>query len=302
MNLETKEIQTKKVESKTCKVGLVLEGGSMRGMFTAGVLDTFMDFGIKVDGIIGVSAGALFGPNYFSNQKGRALRYNKRFCKDRRYMSLLSFLLTGNMVNKNFAFYGVTTKYDIFDNDTFMKNNTGYYATVTNVETGKPEYIKINNILKEMETLRATSAIPFVSRLVEIDGKKYLDGGISDSIPVLKCKELGYDKIIVILTRPIDYRKKPFPQKLMDVIAWRYKKYPNFVETMANRYKRYNETVKNIIDMEKNGEIFVIRPSESINLKTIERNADNLQAVYNLGVKDCKGGIERLKEYLHNES
>lgn len=194
----------------------------------------------------------------------------------------------------------MTTKYDIFANGTFMKNNTGFYATVTNVETGKPEYLKINNILKEMETLRATSVIPFVSRLVEIDGKKYLDGGISDSILVLKCKELGYDKIIVVLTRPIDYRKKPFAKKLMDVIAWRYKKYPNFVETMANRYKRYNETVETIIDMEKNGEIFVIRPSESINLKTIERNADKLQEVYDLGVKDCKVEIAGLKQYLHS--
>lgn len=259
-----------------------------------------MEEGIKIDGIIGVSAGALFGPNYFSKQKGRALRYNKRFCKDRRYMSLLSFLLTGNMVNKKFAFYDVTTKYDIFDNDIFMENNTGYYATVTNVETGKPEYLEIKDISKEMEILRATSAIPFVSQLVEIDGKKYLDGGISDSIPVLKCRELGYDKIIVILTRPIEYRKEPFSAKMMKLMAWRYKKYPKFIETMGNRYQMYNQTVEDIIQMEEKGDIFEIRPSESINLKTVERNAEHLQAVYDLGVKDCKARLDLLKEYLHS--
>ncbi len=178
-------------EKRQQKIGLVLEGGSMRGMYTAGVLDTFMDEQIEINGIIGVSAGALFGPNYFSKQKGRVIRYNKRFCKDRRYMSFWNFLTTGNLVSRDFAYYELTTKYDIFDNETFMKNNTGYYMTATNVETGKPEYFEITDILKEMEKLRATSAIPFVSRIVEVDGKKYLDGGISDSIPVMKCKEMG---------------------------------------------------------------------------------------------------------------
>lgn len=282
------------------KVGLVLEGGSMRGMFTAGVLDTFLDEEITADGIIGVSAGALFGPNLFSKQRGRALRYNKKFCKDRRFMSIPSFLLTGNLVNKQFAFYDVTKKHDIFDNETFMKNNTGYYATVTNVETGKAEYLEIKNIIEEMETLRASSAIPFVTKIVEIDGKKYLDGGISDSIPVLKCKEMGYDKIIVVLTRPIEYRKKPFSKNVIKLIAAKYKKYPAFVKTMEERYKMYNQTVDTILDMEKKGEIFVIRPSKPINLKVIERNADNLQSVYDMGVRDCKKVLHELKKYLEN--
>ena len=284
--------------SENTKVGLVLEGGSMRGMFTAGVLDTFMDEGIKIDGIIGVSAGALFGPNYFSKQKGRVIRYNKRFCKDRRYMSLLSFLFTGNIVNKNFAFYDVTTKLDIFDNETFMQNNTGYYATVTNVETGEPEYLEIKDIVGELEKLRATSALPFVSKIVEIEDKKYLDGGISDGIPVLKCKELGYDKIIVVVTRPIDYRKEPMSEKMLKLMSMKYKKYPNFVEALRNRYKKYNETVEAILDMEAKGEIFVIRPSEAITLKTIERNADNLEAVYQMDIADCKRALEHLKRYL----
>lgn len=280
------------------KVGLVLEGGSMRGMYSTGVLDTFMDHDIHVDGIIGVSAGALFGPNYFSKQKGRPLRYNKRFCKDRRFMSIPSFLFTGNLVNKQFAFYDVTLKYDIFDNETFKKNNTGYYATVTNVETGKAEYLEMKDIIKEMEILRATSAIPCVSQIVEWDGKKYLDGGIADSIPVLKCKEMGYDKIIVVLTRPIDYRKKPLSGKLLEFVKFKYKKYPNFIQTMKNRYIDYNHTVETIIDLENKKEIFVIRPSKPIHMSAIVRNPNELQEVYDLGVQDGLNRIDALKEYL----
>lgn len=282
------------------KVGIVLEGGAMRGMFSAGVLDTFMDEDIKIDGMIGVSAGALFGPNYFSKQRGRVIRYNKRFCRDRRYMSFWSFLFTGNIVNKNFAFYEVTNKLDIFDNETFLKNCTGYYVTATNVETGKPEYLEIKDVVKELEKLRATSALPFVSRLVEVDGKKYLDGGISDSIPVLKAKEMGYDKIIVVLTRPIEYRKTPMSEKLLKIMGMKYKKYPAFIETLRNRYRNYNDTVEKILELEEKGEIFVIRPSEPIVVKTIERDESKLQYVYDLGVRVCKERIEALKEYLEN--
>lgn len=282
------------------KIGLVLEGGSMRGMYTAGVLDTFMDANIKVDGIIGVSAGALFGPNYFSNQKGRVIRYNKNYCNDSRYMGLKSFLMTGNLINRDFAYYELTTQHDIFDNETFMKNNTGYYLTVTNVETGKPEYLEIKDIIKEMEKLRATSAIPLVSQIVEIDGKKYLDGGISDSIPVLKCKEMGYDKIIVVLTRPDTYRKKQYSKHLLRLMMLKYMDYPNFLKTVARRHKMYNHTLNLIAKMEQQGDIFVIRPSDPINVKVVERNADNLQKVYDMGVCDCRKQLDALKSYLGN--
>lgn len=282
------------------KIGLVLEGGAMRGMYTAGVLDVFMDNNIHFDGIIGVSAGALFGPNYFSKQRGRVIRYNKRFCKDRRYMSLINFVLTGNAINKKFAFYDVTTKYDIFDNETFMKNNTGYYVTATNVETGEAEYLEVKDILKDMEMLRATSAIPLVSKMVKINDKKYLDGGVSDSIPVDKCKKLGYEKIVVVLTRPIEYRKEVLSSKKLKLVNLRYKKYPNLIKTMENRHKEYNKTIEKIIDMENKKEIYVIRPSESINVKVIERDPEMLQDVYELGIRDAKRNIKNLKKYLED--
>ena len=282
------------------KVGLVLEGGAMRGMYTAGVLDIFMDNDIKIDGILGVSAGALFGVNYFSKQKGRALRYSKRFCKSRRYMSFLSYIFTGNIINKNFAFYKVSKELDVFDDETYKKNNTSFYAVVTNVETGKAEYLEIDSCFDKMESLRATSAMPLVSRMVEINGNKYLDGGISDSIPVDKCMKLGYDKIIVVLTRDIDYRKKELSNKVVKSLNKRFKKYANLVETMINRPKEYNNTINKILELEKEGKIFVIRPSSPINIKILERNPDNLQKVYDLGVNDCNNNLSSLKNYLKN--
>ena len=283
---------------KTCKVGLVLEGGSMRGMFTAGVLDTFLDENIEVDGIIGVSAGAVFGPNYYSKQKGRAIRYNKRYCKDKRFMSLESFVLTGNLVNKDFAYYEVTFKHELFDNETYRKNNKGFYVTVSNVETGKAEYLPFEDI-SQMELLRATAAIPFVSQIVEYNGNKYLDGGVCDSIPVLKAKEMGFDKIVVITTRDLDYRKKEFSKSVRKLAKSVYRKYPKFVDAFIYRPFHYNQTVEQIIEMEKNNEIFVIRPSMPIQLHTIERDENKLQEVYDLGVQVAKERLEALKEYLN---
>ena len=155
-------------------IRLVLEGGAFRGLFTAGILDVLLENNIEIDEIVGVSAGALFGVNYFSNQKGRVIRYNKKYCGDKRYMSIKSLILTGNYINKKFAFYKVTKELDPFDNEIFKKNNKEYYAVVTNVETGKPEYLKIKSPVDDLEILRATSAIPLFSKIIKIDGKKYL--------------------------------------------------------------------------------------------------------------------------------
>lgn len=277
------------------KVGLVLEGGGMRGMYTSGVLDVFLDNNIEVDGIIGVSAGVLFGVNYLSKQKGRAIRYNKKYCKDKRYMGMYSLLTTGNIINKEFSFYELPFKLDIFDEETYKKSKTEFYATVTNIETGKPEYIKVECPSRQMELFRATSAMPYVSEIIEYNDRKYLDGGIADSIPVDKCKEMGFDKIVVILTRPIEYRKKPTNKLLAKL---KYSKYPNLVETICNRYKNYNSAVEKVIDMENKKEIFVIRPSNTIDVKRIERDADKLQEMYDLGINDCQNLLDKLKEFL----
>lgn len=277
------------------KVGLVLEGGAMRGMYTAGVLDIFLDNKIKVDGIIGVSAGVLFGVNYLSHQRGRVIRYNKKYAKDKRYMGISSLIKTGNIINRDFAYYEVPTKLDVFDQENYSKTNIPFYATVTNVETGEAEYIRVTDVFKQMELLRATSAMPIISRIVEIDNKKYLDGAIADSIPIDKMKSLGYDKLIVVLTKPLEYRKK---KRGSSLIKFYYRKYPMFAKTMQNRYIKYNETIEKIIDLENKGDIFVIRPSREVKMSRIEKNPDKLQEMYDLGINDGKKIIKKLRKYI----
>lgn len=277
------------------KIGLVLEGGGLRSIFTAGVLDLFLDENIHIDGVIGVSAGALFGLNLPSKQKGRALRYNKKYAKDKRYMGLHSLLTTGNIVNRDFAYYELPSKLDPFDQQAFEASGMDFWVTVTNVETGEPEYIKINNVFEQMEAFRATSSMPIVSKIVEIEGKKYLDGGVSDSIPVQKFIEMGYDKIIVVLTRPLEYRKKPSSMWLFKRF---YKKYPKLVERWANRYAEYNQAVEQVIQLNEKQQIFVIRPSRTVKISRLEKDVNKIQAMYDLGVEDAQNALADLKAYL----
>jgi len=279
------------------KVGLVLEGGAMRGLYTAGILDIFLDNNIKVDGIVGVSAGVLFGSNYPSKQRGRVIRYNKKYIKDKRYMSIRSLLKTRNFVNKDFSFYELPFSLDVFDEKAFEESGIDFYATVTNVETGKAEYIKVSNVLEQMEVLRATSALPYMSEMIELENGKYLDGGLSDSIPVEKCKELGYAKIIVVLTRAKKNRKKKSNGILARIV---YRKYPNLVKAINTRYKNYNDCIEKIIDMENKKEIFVIRPSRTVKIKRMEKDINKLQEMYDLGIEDGKNIMNELKEYLKN--
>ena len=278
------------------KIGLILEGGAMRGLYTAGVLDVFLDNkDIKIDTIIGVSAGALFGVNYKSRQKGRTLRYNLKYANDERYMGFKSLVKTGDIVNREFCYDEIPNKLDVFDNDTYKKTPEEFYAVVTNLDTGKPEYIKIDDAQKDLEYLRASGSMPYVSKIVQIDGKKYLDGGTSDSIPVDEMMKMGVDKVIVVLTRPIEYRKKKSSKKIS---KWFYKRYPNYIDTLNNRYKMYNSEVEKVISLEKDKKIFVIRPSRKVEIKRIERDTEKLQEMYDLGVEDAKNSLKDLKNYL----
>ena len=242
-----------------------------------------------------MSAGALFGVNLLSKQRGRALRYNKQFLNDPRYIGLKSWLRTGNIVNKEFAFYDVPFKIDIFDNETFKQSQTDFYATLTNVETGEAEYHLITDPFAQMETLRATSAMPYVSQIVEVDGKPYLDGGIADSIPLAFCQSLGFDKVIVVLTRPFDYRKTPSNPLISKLF---YRKFPNLAKTLQNRYQVYNQQVEDVIQQSEQGKIFTIRPSVTLPIKRIEKDLNKVQAMYDLGVSDATRELENLKAYL----
>ena len=279
------------------KVGLVLEGGGMRALFTAGVLDALLDVKeLDVDGIVGVSAGALFGANYVSGQKERAIRYNKKYARDKRYMGLHSWITTGNAVNKEFAFYEIPFKLDIFDQEKFKQSKIDFYVVMTNVENGQAEYVLIKDVFEQMEYLRATSALPFASKIIEINGKKYLDGGISDSIPIDYCQSLGYDKIILVLTRPENSYKE---DKLNFLYKLVYRKYPNLVERLINMGKDYEVVLKKIKDLENENKIFVIRPPEVLKIGRLEKNEYKIQNVYDIGLNTGIKEIDNLLNYLN---
>jgi len=279
------------------KVGLVLEGGGMRALFTAGVLDALLDVKeLDIDGIVGVSAGALFGANYVSGQKERAIRYNKKYARDKRYMGLHSWITTGNAVNKEFAFYEIPFKLDVFDQEKFKQSKIDFYVVMTNVENGQAEYVLIKDVFEQMEYLRATSALPFASKIIEINGKKYLDGGISDSIPIDYCQSLGYDKIIVVLTRPENIHKE---DKLNFLYKLVYRKYPNLVERLINMGKDYEVVLKKIKDLENENKIFVIRPPEVLKIGRLEKNEDKIQNVYDIGLNTGIKEIDNLLNYLN---
>ena len=279
------------------KVGLVLEGGGMRALFTAGVLDALLDIKeLDIDGIVGVSAGALFGVNYVSGQKERAIRYNKKYARDKRYMGFYSWITTGNAVNEEFAFYEIPFKLDVFDQEKFKQSKIDFYVVMTNVESGKPEYVLIKDVFKQMEYLRATSALPFASKIIEINGKKYLDGGISDSIPIDYCEGLGYDKIILVLTRPKNTHKE---DKLNFLYKLVYRKYPNLVERLINMGKDYEVVLKKIEDLENKNKIFVIRPPKVLKIGRLEKNEDKIQNVYDIGLSAGKKEIDNLFKYLN---
>ena len=279
------------------KVGLVLEGGGMRALFTAGVLDALLDIKeLDIDGIVGVSAGALFGVNYVSGQKERAIRYNKKYARDKRYMGFYSWITTGNAVNEEFAFYEIPFKLDVFDQEKFKQSKIDFYVVMTNVESGKPEYVLIKDVFKQMEYLRATSALPFASKIIEINGKKYLDGGISDSIPIDYCEGLGYDKIILLLTRPKNTHKE---DKLNFLYKLVYRKYPNLVERLINMGKDYEIVLKKIKDLENKNKIFVIRPPQVLKIGRLEKNEDKIQNVYDIGLNTGIKEKENLLKYLN---
>lgn len=276
-------------------IGLVLEGGAMRGMFTAGVLDVFLDYNITVDCAVGVSAGALFGVNYISGQKGRVIRYNKRFNKDKSYMGLRPLITEGNIVSTEYAYDRVPKHLDLFDDEAFMKSTVPFYAVITDIHSGNPEYIRINSVFSQMDTLRASGSMPFVSKPVEINGKQYLDGGLSDSIPFEWLSAQGCDKLVVILTRDIDYRKKPMNR----VIVHTYKhKFPAVYKRLKHRHELYNKSVEKLKEWEKQGKAFVIRPSQPIEISRIEKDEQKLQSVYDIGVKDATAALPELLKYI----
>lgn len=274
------------------KKGLILEGGAMRGMFTAGVLDVFLENNVQFDGVVGVSAGAVFGCNYKSKQVGRAIRYNKRFMGDKRYCSISSLLKTGDLFNAKFCYETLPYELDLFDTETYDNNPLDFFCVCSDVNTGKPVYKNINKCDSTTLTwMRASGSMPIASRPVEVDGYTLLDGGITDSIPLKYFEDSGYDQNVVVLTQPRDYKKKP--NSMLPLMKLFLRKYPAIIEAIKNRHLMYNAETEYVFEQEAKGKVKVICPEQSLNISRIEKNPDELQRVYDLG---RKAGLKFLKE------
>ena len=270
----------------------------MRGLFTAGVLDVLMENGVVFDGLIGVSAGAAFGSNYKSGQIGRTLRYNLRFCRDKRYCSIRSLLKTGDMYGAEFCYRTLPHTLDVFDVAAFDASPTAFFAVATDVEAGRPVYWECMPPSgdKTYDYIRASASMPLVSRVVEIDGGKYLDGAMTDSVPLAYFESIGYDRNVVVLTNEQGYRRRPFRLKWLLGLALR--RYPKAVEAMAARHIFYNETMELIDAREKNGEILVLRPPRKMPIKRVTHSAKKLQAVYNLGREAATLRLDEIAAFL----
>lgn len=279
------------------KLGLVLEGGGMRGLYTAGVLDFFLDQSLYTDGVIGVSAGACHACSYASKQRGRAFRTNTDYLKDKRYMSFHSLLKTGDLFGAKFVYEDIPNTLDPYDFETFNAGGIRLYAACTNVETGKPEYLPCINMKQDVINVRASASLPLLSRIVEIGDKLLLDGGVSDSIPVKQFQKMGYTKNIIVLTQCSSYRKGK--NNLLPFIRRVYRKYPDFIKTVEQRHIQYNRTLDELSLMEKDGSVFVIRPSSPVKISRLEKNKDNLKALYDQGYEDAKNQYEALQQFIN---
>ena len=258
------------------KKGLVLEGGAMRGLFSSGIIDRMMEENIEFDGLIGVSAGACFGCNYKSRQIGRALRYNLKYSSDKRYCSFRSLIKTGDMYGAEFCYHTLPETLDVFDGRTFEENPVEFYLVCTDVESGQPVYHKMEKSdYYELEWMRASASLPLVSRIVEVGGKKLLDGGISDSIPLKYFQNIGYEKNVVVLTQPRGYIKKE--NRLMPVIKTVLKKYPKLIDAMQCRHEMYNQTLDYIWEEERKGNILVLCPNEKLPIKRTEHKSNGVR-------------------------
>lgn len=280
------------------KYGIVLEGGALRGLFTAGVLDVFMENGIAFDGAVGVSAGACFGCNIKSGQIGRSIRYNLRFANDKRYCSVDSLVRTGDMFGAEFCYHTIPDKLDIFDKTAFESSPMEFWVVATDVKTCKAVYHRMDHVsYDELEWIRASSSLPLAARMVDVGGRRMMDGGISDSIPLRFMESVGYQKNVVILTQPRGYVKKP--TKAVPMLKIGYRKYPNLVKACAERHRMYNKELRYIRKAEELGSAFVIAPSEKLPISHVEHDPEILQEVYRMGRKAAMDKLEEVKVFLY---
>lgn len=278
------------------KTGLVLEGGAMRGIYTAGVLDVFLDHGIEFDGVIGVSAGAIHGSNYIAGQNERIINYYLKYCDDKRFMSLYSLITTGSIVGEQFCYHDIPDYLNPLDYDSFRKSKTEFYMVCTDVEKGKPIYVKCKDLKGQLDFMRASASMPMVSKIVECGGRKLLDGAITDSIPLKAMQKLGYDRIVVVQTREKDYWKHSEWNIFADYL---YRKYPGFLKAIRKRHLMYNSEKKYVEKSEQEGKIIALKPTRHVDIKRTEKNKDKITEMYLLGRFDAENKIDEIQKFLN---
>lgn len=278
------------------KIGLILEGGGMRGIYTAGVLDFFIEKNIEVDITIGVSAGSCHASSYLSKQYKRAYNATVDYINDKRYLSFSNLIKTGSIFGMDFMFNKIPNELNIYDYDTFAKSKSKFVVVTTNCETGSPEYFELKDLKKEIIYMQASCSIPMFANIVEIDDFKLVDGGVSDSIPIAYALNKGYKKNIVVLTRDITYKKNK--QKFLSIVNRKYKKYPNLIKAIENRHLNYNKSLNLVNQLEKDGDVLVIRPKKPVNVSQIEKNAKKLTSLYEEGYDDAKELYGKILDFI----
>lgn len=279
------------------RTGFVLEGGGMRGIYTAGVLDELMDWGLAPDGILGVSAGAIHGASFVSGQQGRNIRYTKKYCRNWRFMSLRSMLLTGDLVGRVFSYEELPYRLDPFDFDVFFRSPVRFYALATDVETGEAVCLEGKpDAHALLEALRASSSMPLVSTIVEWEGRRYLDGGTANSIPLKRFEDMGYTRCLVVRTQPEGFVKRP--DRSLALMRVRYRHYPAFVRACERRHEVYNASLAYAGQAQAKGRALVLCPSRRIPIGRVEKNPEMLEAQYQLGRVDARAARERIEAFL----
>lgn len=275
---------------------LILEGGGMRCVYTAGIIDVLIENNISFDACYAVSAGAYHAMSFLSGQKGRAFHACTDYINDRNYFSLHNKITTGDMFGEEFVYHTIPDKLVPYDYEAFKNNPTRFYPVVTNVKTGKAEYPLVEDLKKDMAAVRASGSLPFVSKMVEIGGEKYLDGGIADSIPVKKALDSGCKKAVVVLSQHHGFVKQPTSTLRQAKIV--YRRYPEFVEAMATRHIRYNEALRFVEEGEKNGTIFAFYPKKKVEVGRIDKDMTKITALYRDGIADAEEALDELKAFL----
>ena len=280
------------------KAALVLEGGALRGMYTSGVLDTFLKNNMEFECVAGVSAGALNAMSYISKQPGRSAKINLEYCDDPRYIGRKAFIKNKGIIGYDYLFGDISENKVPFDYKSFENTNQRFIIVTTNCEKAETEYLEKSNCNDLFKAAQASSSMPLASAMVEINNNHYLDGAVTTSIPVKWALEQGYEKVVVVLTRDKTYRKPMLSNKMKKLYKLAYHKYPKLIEKLNTMPERYNKLQEELIDLEKEGKIFIIRPEKEVTVSRLEKDKEKLENLYKEGIAETEKNLDALKEYL----